>query len=164
MRKKKFIVDANVVIDFYNSDISILKLLSEFISPVQISKPTLAKLALFTESLAKSNKIKVVTPPDEIIIESADKKGPLAFDDHVAILLAHTNNWDLITNDKALRKVAKNTGVKTVWGLETMKLLVLNNLISKKRAINTAYKIHHTNPFFITPEILHKFIKLIKSL
>lgn len=167
MHKKQvrpFIIDANVLIDYCKSDLLMLKLLATHISSVYISRSTFEKVNNMNENEAKRHQIVVQTPDLDILILSSQTRGPLAYDDRETLLLAKKYGWICITNDKPLRKECKKENVSVIWGLEPLKLLVLNHLIDPDKAISVANKIQKENPRYITVEIVERFINQIRGI
>ena len=142
-----------------------LKLLATHISPVYISRSTFQNVNDLSENEARKNHIIIQTPALEILMLSAQTRGRLAYDDRETLLLAKKYGWVCITNDKPLRKECKKEKVSVLWGLEPLKLLVINHLIVPDKAISVAKNIQEENPRYITVEIVEKFktqIRIIK--
>ena len=162
--KQHVIVDANVLIDYCESDLSVLCLFSEKIQSVHIGKSTLNKVKQITEAEAEQNRLLIEIPSIELALEAAAKRGSLAYDDRETLLLAKENAWCCLTNDKPLRQECLDEKVRVLWGLEPMKILIFEGLMTTSQALQVARKISATNPAFITEKILARFEGQIKKI
>lgn len=163
-RGQPFILDANVLIDYCNSDLSVLETLSRRIGQVYIGKPTVDEVDQLTLREARKRGFTAVVPKLEIGLHAARKRGGLSFSDRVTLLLARENSWCCITSEKELRRECVKEGVSVLWGLEPMKILVANGAITPAKAVKTARLIQASNPAFITAEIISKFEKQIAQI
>ncbi|MBD3219386.1 MAG: hypothetical protein GF310_14025 [candidate division Zixibacteria bacterium] len=159
-----YIIDANVLIDFCDSDLNILRLFSTEIGSVHIGRSTFDKVDQLSESKANKHDLTIIAPSLSIALEAGKKRGALAYDDHETLLLAKEQGLTVITNDKALRRECKKEGVQILWGLEPLKLLTEKAVISVKEACRIATIIHKNNSFYISCEILARFVKQVKNL
>ena len=154
---RPYIIDANVLIDYCDTDLRILSLLSRHINPVHIARSTFRKVEGLSRSLATSHSLVIHTPDLATVIEATKKRGPLAPDDRETLLLAKKHEWICITNDKPLRRECLLEEVPVLWGLEPMKLLVSRRLLKPTEAIRVARKIADINPGYITADITARF-------
>lgn len=161
---KEFIIDADVLIDYHESDIDVLKLFSTQISQIHIGRDTLQKVSGVSNSEARRLKILVETPTLKLATKASQSRGKLSYDDHVTLLLAYQNNWICITNDNALRSECIKEGVELLWGLEPIKLLVKHRIISLNKSLKIAKTIQISNPDFITDSILSRFEQQIREI
>jgi len=156
-----YIIDADALIDYRDSDLRVLSLFSTQIQPIHIGYSAFRKVEAISEIDAKRLHLLIEIPDLITMLTAAQKKSPSSYDDRETLMLAKQHNWSCITNDKALRMEFTKEGLKTLWGLEPMKILVNKKLIPAARAIKTARLIQQNNPAFITREILTKFEKEI---
>lgn len=145
--KLPLIVDASALIDYRESDLSILSRFSQEIQPVYVGKAALAKVRQLSEVDARRNHITIVVPDLELALKAAEIRGPLAYDDHETLLLAKVNDWCCLTNDRALRRECQKERVEVQWGLEPMKILVAQGDLTVARAILIAQEMSKVNPF-----------------
>ena len=155
--KLPLIIDASALIDYCESDLSILSLFSRTVQPVYVGKAALDKVEQLSESKARRNRIQVIMPDIDLALEAAKERGPLAYDDRETLLLARTHGWCCLTNDKALRRECQKERVQVQWGLEPMKILVSRSVITVTRALSVARKISLSNPAFVTATIVDQF-------
>lgn len=159
-----FIVDANVLIDYSESDLRMLSLLSDNVGRVHIARSTFEKVKQLTTAVVKKHHLTIVTPDLDTAIRASQERGALAYDDRETLLLAKLNGWTCITNDKRLRRECKSEEVNCLWGLEPMKALVEHRLVSRSAAIAVARKIQTLNPGYITEDIVSRFKEQIRSI
>ena len=159
-----FIVDANVLIDYCESDLRILSLLSTDIDPVHIARSTFEKVEQLTAAAARKHHPTIVTPDFDTVFRASQERGALANDDRETLWLAKLNDCICITNDTALRRECGKEEVSCLWGLEPMKTLVEFQLISRFEAIVVARNIQVSNPGYITEGIVSKFAEQIGAI
>ena len=162
--KTAYIIDANALIDYCDSDLQMLSLLSEKLGPVHIARSTFDKVQQLTKTVAKKNRLLIKTPDSETIIAASTVRGSLAYDDRETLLLAKSHGWICITNDKPLRRECEKEGVAVLWGLEPMKILVEHGKVSASKAISVAKTIQTANPGFISDDIVDSFEKQVKKI
>lgn len=156
------IVDANVLIDYANSDPGVLTSVSLHIGPIQVPSVVLDEVGQLSEDDCESLGLIVLEEPVEILLAAGEKRGALSFEDHVCLLLAKENDWICVSNDKPLHKACGKEKVAVKWGLRLMIELVEMELMDKRAAIDIAKAIQVSNPTHITPEIIEEFTKIIK--
>jgi len=162
--EKSFIVDANVLIDYCDSDLQMLSLFSQKIGFVYIARSTFDKVDQLNATTAKKHHLLIQVPDLETIIAAATHRGSLAPDDNETLLLAKRNGWVCITNDKPLRRECESEGVTCLWGLEPMRMLVESEAISPSKAVSVAKTIQAANPGFISDDIVVRFEKQVKKI
>ena len=98
------IADANVLIDYVNSDVSVLALLAQHAGPLYVATPVLEKVEGLDRSECERLGMVVIEPTLDQLLEAGQARGRLAFDDRVCLILARDRAWSCVTNDKALRR------------------------------------------------------------
>jgi len=156
------IVDANVLIDYANSDLNVLTLVTQHIGPIQVPSVVLDEVNQLSEDDCVKHGLNVLEEPVEILLAAAEKRGALSFEDHVCLLLAIENNWTCVSNDKPLHKACDKENVAVKWGLRLMIELVEMELLGKDAAMDIAQAIHVSNPRHITTGIVEEFKNIIK--
>ncbi len=166
MRRPKtgFVVDANVLIDYSNADMTVLGLLSRVVGPVYISDAVLENVASIDRSDCDQLGFTIALPTLDQLLEAGAKRGKLAHDDCLCLILARDNGWLCITNDKALRAECADVNVEVQWGLEPMLSLVAHGELDIDEAESVAWKIHETNPAFVTKAIVNEFKSKLRRL
>ncbi|MCJ7484169.1 MAG: hypothetical protein MUO31_14545 [Thermodesulfovibrionales bacterium] len=163
-RPPAFVIDANVLIDYTDSDFSILVLFSEHIGMIHVITDVLEKVEQLNEAECRRLGLAITEPTLEQYLEAGQKIPGLAFDDILCLILARDHHWTLISNDKALRRACKGNNVSLLWGLEPMLPLVEKNLLPSSQTQKTADRIHALNPGFVNQQILERFSKKINTL
>ena len=161
---RPLVVDANVLIDYANTDAYILTLVSRHLAPVHVPTAVLEVVDQVDATECERLGLVVCEANLEQAIEAGAERGRLAFDDRICLILARDNNWACITNDRALRTACAAAGVPTVWGLAVMLDLVAEGVLAAADAINVARAIHETNPRFVTTAVVSAFEKRLWAL
>jgi rRNA-processing protein FCF1 len=155
--KIALVADANVLIDYANADVSVLSLVSRVVGPLHVPDAVLDKVAALDRNECDQLGLKIAEPTLEQLLEAGDRRGKLAHDDRLCLILARDNGWRCITNDKALRAECVEARVEVLWGLEPMLTLVAESELTTHEAETVAWGIHETNPAFVTKEIVTRF-------
>lgn len=161
---KEFIIDADVLIDYRDSDVEVLRMFSTQIGLLHIGRATLQKVDRLSEAAARRLKLEIETPDLDLAQRASLARGRLSYDDRETLLLAAQHDWICITNDNALRADCKDEDIGLLRGLEPMKLLVENNSLSVRMALRIAKEIKTTNPGFITDDILYRFEEQLRAM
>lgn len=159
-----FVVDANVLIDYSNADLTVLGLLSKTVSPVYVSDAVLENVEGLDRSECDQLGLVIAQPNLEQMIEAGDRRIKLAYDDWMCLILARDNGWLCVTNDKALRAECAGAGVKVQWGLEPMLTLASHGVLESEEAESVAWCIHDSNPAFVTEAIVKRFAKKLRRI
>lgn len=159
-----FIIDADVLIDYRDSDINVLGLFSKKVGPLYIGRATFQKIKRVSEAEARRQSMVVITPGLGLAVAASQGRGKLSYDDHETLLLAAQNNWNCISNDNALRTECSQEAVNVLWGLEPMKYLVKVNSLSLNKALSVAKLIQKSNPDYITDDILKRFDEQLREI
>ena len=153
------VIDASVLIDYRDSDRTVLGLISAHVGQLCIPSPVLGEVLHMTEDDCASLGLYVVEPTIDHLLSVPRAPGPLSFQDHLSLIVARTNGWCCLTNDGRLRKECKAQGVAVMWGLEPLGILVAAGVVSAQHARNVAVAVHHANSRFITREIVRRFLE-----
>jgi len=161
-RRTFLLMDANVLIDFCDSDRTVLSLISKHLGTVHVPLPILLEeVDQFKDFDWTELGIIGVDPSLEIVTLAAQRRAGLSFHDHLCLLLARANGWTCVTNDGRLRRECATEGIATLWGLEVVALLVEDGALPAKAAEAVGRSIQSANPKFITPQVLDRFLKRI---
>jgi len=151
------ILDACVLIDFCEVDVSVLAVVSRAIGTIHVASPVLAEVAQLDESAAASHGLRVVEPPLSVFTAAAQKRGRLSVQDHLCLLLAKAEGWTCVSNDRALRAACLVEGIDVLGGLEMMGLAVERGHLPRADAERVAWAIHDVNPF-ISEDLVLAFV------
>jgi len=160
-----FLLDASVLIDYAEADLSILELVARHVAPVHIALPLLDEVAQVSRTDCERLGILVAEPTlEQLMTAAAARGGPLSFQDRLCVLIAEASNWTCVSNDRALRHECETRGVPMVWGLELMIQLVARGQLTANQAITAARAIAAINPRFITNSVLTRFTMRVRKL
>lgn len=153
----ELVADANVLIDYAQTDPSVLTLHVRHVGSIYVPSVILDGVDQLNAGDCESLGLTVVEEPLEILVAATEERGQLSFEDRVCLLLARTNQWTCITNERPLHRACSEENVASIWGLRLMINLVHAGQLSRNTAIEVAQAIHHINPRYITQEILDRF-------
>lgn len=152
------ICDANILIDYSISDISIIKKIAEYYEEVCVPDIILQEVGVITDEQAKKLGITIVETP--LVLEEVPS---LSFQDRTCLYYVKQNKWECLTNDVALRKHCEAARGTVVWGLQMLLKLVEANLITTTYAEKIARKINQVNPE-INKKVLNSFLDKLKKI
>jgi len=158
---KAIICDADVLIDYLDSNKRIFPKISKQICVVYIPLPILSEVKQLVGVEAKKLGLIIFEPTLKQVTEASQRGGPLSFEDKICLIMARDERWACVTNDRNLRKKCREEGVDVMWGFDLMLLLNQKGELSKKEAQDTANKIRTNNPY-IKVETLSEFTKKLK--
>ena len=164
MKSKKrhlLILDANILIDFYKCDRTIVKLICTHVGQIYLATPVLYEINEIDESDCIGLGIVLVEPELEQVMLASEGKGPLSFQDNLCLILAKDHGWTCVTNDKPLRQKCELEGVPLIWGIELICILVESGGLPVKHAWEIILAIKKLNPKYITDDIVEKALKRI---
>ena len=137
-KRKTFIVDACVLIDYLNADISILKIFAKIFGEVGISIDSLNEEVDGLEVAdCYQEGIAVYESSTEQLLAAGSRKGRhgLSFYDWLLFLMARDNGWTAVTNDAALIRECRSAGVEVIGALRPLIELVLMGKVARKKGV-----------------------------
>lgn len=158
------LVDANVLIDYVKSELSILGIAARHLGDVYVLSTVLDEVDGLEEDECARLGIRIYEPELAHLVVAAQQRGALSTEDHLCLILAREQGWTCVTNDGALRKACQQEHVPVLWGLEIMLELMRIGQLSAADAITVADAIHRTNPFHITEAIVARFEERVRAL
>ena len=154
------ISDANVLIDYLETDREILSLLSRYLAPLYVPDIVAEEVSQLKKIDPTSIGITLVETPYSVLAESKDRSSSISLQDFVCLRIAEERGWVCATNDKALRRECGRRAVSVLWGLEMMLYLVQEGVLKPEKAKDTAWAIHQCNKT-ITKKVVDTFIDQI---
>jgi predicted nucleic acid-binding protein len=154
---RPLIVDANVLIDYLDTEPSVLALVARETGPLFVAMEVLAKVDQLDVTVCEELGLTIAVPSISQLLEAAVRRPGLAFDDVVCLVMARDHGWCCVTNARALRAACRLSGVRVQWGLEIMLRLVARSALSSRDAIEVALAIQRSNRAFITDAIVDRF-------
>lgn len=156
------LVDANVLIDYCDSDPSILEIYSNHIQQIVTPSVVFDEVDQLDVNDCAQLNIQIFQEPMSVLNAAARIAGGLSFQDHVCLMLSQQNGWTCATNDKRLHRECSQQGVNSIWGLKIMIELVANNKLSKNDALNVVNQMSASNPF-VNAQVIQKFQNDLKN-
>ena len=150
------ILDACVLIDFWDVDPSLLSLVVRNIGDVHIAENVLSEVRQVDRSAAISAGVTIVEPTLEVMTAAAARRRGLSFQDHLCLILARERAWTCVSNDGRLRRACAEDGVAIVWGLELLAQLVETGGLPVKMGVEVAEQMVAANPY-LTDAVLERF-------
>jgi rRNA-processing protein FCF1 len=151
------ICDANVLIDFVDSDDDIIREMSGYFTKVYVTDLVLNEVEQLTPARADQLGLVIIETPIPM-----PRHENLSIPDSSCYYYAIKEKWTLIGNDTKLRRECKKQNVSVIWGLEMLLRLVSDGRISPSRAKDIACDINQNNPE-ITGRILTDFMEKLKK-
>lgn len=165
MQREPLLLDANVLIDYAVTDISVLGLVARRIGRVHVVRSVLEEVRQLGESECDRLGIQIVEPSLEQLLEAGTAEpGRLSFNDRLILIVAHERGWSCVTNDRALRRACGERGVPVRWGLELMLALVRAGDLEADAALAVARAIHESNTRHLTAEVLDRFRRALERI
>lgn len=152
--RKAAICDANVLIDYADSDEDIIRELVRYWGKVYVPTRVLHEVKRLPQARAEELGLTIIETP-LVLPPASSLSGP----DRACLHFVIAEGWVCIANDKALRKECLRRGGTVVWGLEMLIKLVEATQITEARAIDIATHIQ-----MINPEIPEAFLADFKAM
>lgn len=162
--QRLMVMDACVLIDFLNTDPSVLRLVKEYVGPVHVVSAVIEEVDQIRneEDLIEIGLI-VVEPDMDDAYAAAGGSGATSYYDRLCLLTAKKYGFTCITNDKNLRKACELENIRLLWGLELLAELHKAGGIPGKDVEALAVDIRKTNPKHITAEIVARFTRIVRK-
>jgi hypothetical protein len=163
--RHSILLDADVLIDYWNSDRSVLGLMVEHLGTIGVPSLLLEEEArdISTPQDLTILGAKLLEPElSEVFAASSISRAGLSFCDNLCLLMAKRLGFFCATNDTKLRKACKAESIRTIRSLRLLIMLVANQGISANAAFAVAKKMHDNNPKYITEKILQEFTEKIR--
>lgn len=149
--------DANVLIDYRDSDLSILALVVRHLAPIHVVRDVVDEVDHLSLTRCRELGLTVIEIEPPVLLQLTTLPRRLSRYDRLSLHACQANDWICVTNDRLLCRTCGEYNVRTRWGLELMLDLVATGALSTSRALKTARRIHTNNPHHISKEILKRF-------
>lgn len=160
--KKSMIFDSCVLIDFVQTDASVLRLIAHYVGPIHVLSVILEEVKhIESEAELVDLGLVVIEPELDDAFAASGITGQTSFQDRLCMLTARRHGFYCVTNDTNLRKLCEQEGVSNIWGLQLIAELHNAEGISSKDAEELAKAIQQSNPKHITDKIVSRFLELI---
>lgn len=157
-RKPGLLADADVIIDYRDSDLGILGLVNTWVGPLAVVTAIIEEVREITTEGLERLGIEVIEPSMAQNIRAEAIDSPVSFNDRLAFVVCSDEGRICVTNDLDLQRLCRDRGVPTRFGLRLLLDLVDAGALARSRAGEVARKIHGTNSRFINERVLRKFL------
>ena len=151
------LADADVLIDYRESELGILKLIARHLGRLAVIPSVLEEVRDVTAMECAGLGIEVVKVKTSQMLEAAKIESAVSFNDRLCLVVCQEERWTCVTNDGALRRLCKRHGVETRYGLGLMVDLVAARVLTRRRAMSVAGRIQLSNPLHINDRVLTRF-------
>lgn len=158
------LADADVLIDYRESELGILELVVEHVGRVAVLAPVLDEVRGLTATQCVRLGVEVVNVETERMLQAADVDSSVSFNDRLCLVACREESWTCVTNDGALRRLCERHGVETRFGLGLMVDLVASGALTRRRALAVARQIQASNPLHINERVLARFLAALEEL
>ena len=157
MAQTVLLTDADVLIDYRESEIKILELVVQHIGHVVVLAPVLDEVQGVTPAQCAQLGIEVVEVETEQLVRASEVESRVSFNDRLCLVACREEGWTCVTNDGALRRLCERHGVATRFGLGLMVDLVAVGALTRRRAMAVARQTQASNPLHINERVLARF-------
>jgi hypothetical protein len=156
------ILDACVLIDFWDADPSLISLVARQVGPVHIAENVLSEATSVDRSAVISLGLTVIEPSLAMMTTAAQRRQGLSFQDHLCLLLAKDRGWTCVSNDGRLRRACADEDVAVLWGLELLAQVVEAGGLPVDAGVELAQAMASCNPY-LTSAVVSRFVARIKK-
>ena len=158
MNPPLLILDANVLIDFHQVGVELLGLFATYLGPVFIPMEVLREARGLSLDACNAMGATIVEASFKDLTEaSSEGKTRLSFEDTLCLVMARSNGWTCVTNDRALRKSCKAAGVPIKWELEAIAEINRAGGLTKEEALEYGLAIQACNAGYVNEDIMVRF-------
>ena len=161
MAQTVLLTDADVLIDYRESEIKILELVVQHMGRVVVLAPVLDEVQGVTPAQCAQLGIEVVEVETEQLVRATEVESRVSFNDRLCLVACREEGWTCVTNDGALRRLCERHGVTTRFGLGLMVDLVAAGVLTRRRAMAVARQIQASNPLHINERVIQRFLEAL---
>ena len=171
--KPTFVLDADVLIDYRDSDLTILELVARHVGRVVVLRPVLYEVKDFTEMECTRLGIEILDVETNRLLHAAGLDEPtLSFTERLCMDVCAYDGWDegwvYVTNDEEIKYICLHHpgyGItRTSYGLDLLTDLVAAGTLSPKHAMSVALQIRKSNPMQITEKVFGSFTRFLHKI
>ncbi len=156
------ILDACVLIDFWDADPSAISLVVRHLGEVRIAENVLTEAKRVDRSAAVAAGLTIIEPTLGMMTAAAQGRRGLSFQDHLCLLLAKEGAWTCVSNDGRLRAACAEDGVGVLWGLELLAQVVEAGGLPVEAGIELAERMASANAY-LTETVVARFVRRVKK-
>ena len=157
------LADADVLIDYRESELAILNLVVQHVGQVAIVPSVLEEVRGVTATQCARLGIEVVEVSTALMLQATQVESSISFNDRLCLVVCREEGWTCVTNDGALRRLCERHGVETRFGLGLMVDLVAAGALTRRRAVSIARRIQVSNPLHINDRVLARFLDTLDN-
>jgi hypothetical protein len=157
------LADADVLIDYGHSDLSILKLISSHIGPLRVLREVLREVNELSVRRCRELDIAVVRLPTPLLLRAGTVTPALSFSDQLCVIACEEYGWTCVSNDRAVGNACKERGIVRRRGLSLMVDLVQVGVLDSHHALRVATLMHKANPRHINEAVLKAFAAKLRQ-
>lgn len=158
------LADADVLIDYRESEFSVLGLVGKHVGPLKVLTSVLDEVRGVAAADCRQLGIDVIEVETSRMIRAAAVESRVSFNDRLCFLTCLEESWTCVTNDRALRRLCSHHDVKTRFGLDLMVDLVASGALCRRRAVMVARRIQASNPTHINERVLTRYMSKLDRL
>ncbi len=158
------LADADVLIDYRQSDFSMLALVVQHVGRVVVLPPVLDEVHGVTATACTEIGIEIIEVETERMLQAAEIEAQVSFNDRLCLVMCREHEWTCVTNDGALRRLCERHGVGTRFGLGLVVDLVAAGALTREQAEDIARRIHAANPLHINERVLGRLAGALDAL
>ena len=155
------LADADVLIDYRDSDLAVLKEVGKRVGRLIVLSEVLAEVRRLTRKKCTNLGIEVIDVETPTLLAAAQVKTRISFNDRLCFLVCLERGWTCVSNDGALRRLCRRHDVKVRYGLSLVVELVKVGAINRRRATTIARQMHEANPQHINKRVLKQFSRAL---
>ena len=163
MAQTVLLTDADVLIDYRESEIKILELVVQHMGRVVVLASVLDEVQGVTPAQCAQLGIEVVEVETEQLVRASEVESRVSFNDRLCLVACREEGWTCVTNDGALRRLCERHGVATRFGLGLMVDLVAASALTRRRATAVARQIQASNPLHINERVIQRFLEALEE-
>ena len=151
------LADADVFIDYRDSDLEVLKLVGQHVGRVAVLAPALDQVHGVTRADCTRLSISVVDVAASRLLRASGVDTAVSFNDRLCFVTCREEDWTCVTNDRALRRLCERRGVRTRFGLRLLVDVVAAGAVTPQRAAAIARKMQESNPLHVNERVIARF-------
>ena len=151
------LVDADVFIDYRDSDLEVLKLVGQHVGRVAVLAPVLDAVRGVTRADCPRLSVSVVEVATSLLLRAGSVDTDVSFIDRLCFVTCREEGWTCVTNDPALRRLCERRGVRVRFGLRLLVDVVAAGAVTPQRATVIAYKMQESNPLHVNERVIARF-------
>ena len=154
--KPALLADADVVIDYQHSDLTVLALVAAHVGPLAVLTSVIEQVDGLTAKDCTDPGLEVIAPTIAQRRDAGEIDSAADFTDRLCLVVARDEERICVTNDRTLRNLCARLGVPTRFGLRLLIDLVAAGVLPRRRAERIAETIRTSNAY-LTERVLRRF-------